>query len=150
MEQFKKRNDEGFTLLEALIGITIAAIVFTAFIQTVLSTNMYVRLQDYQTTAVQLAQLYMEETLEKSFNDITHDYIYFEDEQDPIPNGNTLISIRVDSIDDPDFGAVTTPVDYKKVTVTVSWEANAPHYVGSQSYSLVCYATPNSGSVLNN
>lgn len=143
----------GFTLIEAILAIAIAAVVFSVFIQAVLSTNMYVRLQDFQTTATHLAQQYMEGALSQPYNDISSYNVFFDEEDDPIPNGSTFVVLSVEGIDDPDFGPDTgpggsPPVDYKKITVTVSWEGNAPHYVGSQSYSLSCFATPSSGLVL--
>ena len=148
MKILNYKNQKGFSLLEALIGITIGAVVFTIFIQSVLSSNTYIRLQDFQSRAIMLAQEYMEESMQRGYATLQPTtQITFDDDSDPIPNGNTLITINVTNIDDPAFGR--TAFDYKQVKVEVSWDNYVPQYTGRESYSLSCYYTPNSGSVLN-
>jgi prepilin-type N-terminal cleavage/methylation domain-containing protein len=147
MKTFTYKNHNGFSLLEALIGITIGAIVFTIFIQSVLSANTYIRLQDFQSRAVLLTQQYMEDVMQESYSSLEPSReITFSEESDPIPNGNTVVTINVTDIDDPNFG--TAAVDYKQVKVQVSWDNNVPQYTGRESYTLSCFYTPNSGSVL--
>ena len=104
------RDERGFTLVEALVGIIIIAIAFTAILAALSTAVMATNKADKRFTAKNLALSQIEYTKAQAFQIAPATYDPFT----PIPGGYTVATEAspIDGYDD----------DLQKIVVTVSYE----------------------------
>ncbi|MCK8816851.1 prepilin-type N-terminal cleavage/methylation domain-containing protein [Natroniella sulfidigena] len=103
-------KEEGFSLLEMVIGIAILSIVLIPTLSFFSSSLSFIGRTDQRTQALNVGQQMMEELKAQDFEGL-------EDKEKTKEVGNFSFDLDIEVEEEPD-----ALEDIKKVTVTVSWE----------------------------